>query len=267
MGAKLLMSTAFHPQMDGAMEWANRSVGQIIWSVVKADQRDWLQKLPMNEFEINASVSEMMGMAPFEINSAYIPAMIRQVPMESWASLGVKAFAAQALQNIVAAHDAIIASCVFQQHHANARRQGEPKIEEGHLIYLSTKNLSLPKGRVAKLLPKFVGLYKVIQANPQMSNYKLELPDKLIKQQIHPVFHVGLLRPHQPNDDVMFPNRMSIDTYDFGASNDAQWLVDEISAHRWQSNKLCLQVQWNLADISLWWARSSGQVSSPDGRG
>ena len=37
MGTKLLMTMAFHPQMDGATEWANRSIAQILQAVVDSD--------------------------------------------------------------------------------------------------------------------------------------------------------------------------------------------------------------------------------------
>jgi hypothetical protein len=48
----------------------------------------------------------------------------------------------------------------------------------------------------------------------------------------------------------MFPNRTSIDAYDFGAPDDAQWLVDEITGHRWRGKKLELQVRWNQGDTT-----------------
>ena len=38
MGSKLLISTAFHPQMNGATERANRSIAQILHTVVANDQ-------------------------------------------------------------------------------------------------------------------------------------------------------------------------------------------------------------------------------------
>jgi hypothetical protein len=73
MGVKLLMSTVFHPQTDGAMEWANRSIGQILRTIVQSDQQDWAQKCPMVEFALNSNISSMTGFVPFEWNNGYMP--------------------------------------------------------------------------------------------------------------------------------------------------------------------------------------------------
>jgi len=100
----------------------------------------------MMEFAINASISKSTGFMPFELDGAYMPRMIRQLPELNMALLGIRTFAQQVLQNLAAAHDTIIASRVVQQHYSNARRCQEPTIKEGDLVYLATKNLSLPKG-------------------------------------------------------------------------------------------------------------------------
>ena len=57
MGTKLLMSTAFHPQMDGATEQANHSIGQILRMIINDHQKNWADKCPMVEFALNSSVS------------------------------------------------------------------------------------------------------------------------------------------------------------------------------------------------------------------
>ena len=72
MGSKLLMSTAFHPQTDGATKRANRSIAQILCTVVSNDQRDWLDKCPMVEFAINSSITATTGYTPFELNYGYM---------------------------------------------------------------------------------------------------------------------------------------------------------------------------------------------------
>src|SRR5215475_5742169 len=225
------MSTSFHPQTDGATERANRSVGQIFRASIRPDQTDWYSKVPMTEFAINSSINASTGFAPFELNYAYMPAMIWKIESDISPSPGVRAFAQQALYNIAAAHDAIITSHMFQRHYANAKRHEEPLIDENDLVYLSTKNLNLPKGRSSKLLPKFIGLYCVVQVYKETSNYELELPDELAKRRIHPKFHVSLLRPHHANDDALFPNRTTVDAYDFGTPEDAEWYVGDPSAH------------------------------------
>ena len=78
LGAKLLMSTLFHPETDGTTEQVNHSIGQILRSTVNADQRNWVEKCPMLEFAINSSINESTGFAPFELDGGYMPSMIRE---------------------------------------------------------------------------------------------------------------------------------------------------------------------------------------------
>jgi hypothetical protein len=99
------------------------------------------------------------------------------------------------------------------------------------MVYVSTKNLAMPKGHAGKLLPQYVGPYKVLQALPDRSNYELELPTELQCWHLHQCFHVSLLRPHHVNDNALFPNRCYPDPYDFGAPDDAEWYIEEIMAH------------------------------------
>ena len=66
-----------------------------------------------------------------------------------------------AIDNLEKAHNVIIESHVTQMHQANKRRQEESPIAVGDKMYLSTENLVLPKGRLRKLMPKFIGPYPV----------------------------------------------------------------------------------------------------------
>ncbi|KAG6893990.1 hypothetical protein C0992_007953, partial [Termitomyces sp. T32_za158] len=156
-----------------------------------------------------------------------------------------------ALTNLANAHDAIIEAHVFQTRHANNRRGDELAIDKGSLVYLSTKNLNLPKGQASKLCPKWVGPYKVLEAEPSTSNYVLELPTALQAQRIMPKFHVSLLQPYAASNDVLFPNRATPEPYDFGMANDQEWFVDDLIGHCWtQSGNLKFEVRWSLGDTT-----------------
>ena len=91
MGTKLLMSTAFHSQMDGTTEWENCSIGQILRMIINDDQKNWADKCPMVEFALNSSVSATTGFAPFELNQGYIP-QIRMPMLFGTTFKGVKQF-------------------------------------------------------------------------------------------------------------------------------------------------------------------------------
>src|SRR6266481_4644437 len=64
MGTKLLMSTVFHPQTDGATERANCSISQVLRTMVHNDQKDWAALCPMVEFALNSNISTTMAISP-----------------------------------------------------------------------------------------------------------------------------------------------------------------------------------------------------------
>jgi hypothetical protein len=177
---------------------------------------------------------------------------------------GVKSFAEKALTNLAIVHDSIIASQSFQTHYANRRRSAEDALKEGDLVYLSTKNLNLPKHRARKLMPTYVGPYPIIRANPSTSNYTLKLPTELETRNIHPTFHVSLLKPHIPNDDERFPSCDIQIYYDFGYGDEAEQEVDEILAHQWDGRALRLLVRWSSGDSTWEPLRSCSKLRALD---
>ncbi|KIL59510.1 hypothetical protein M378DRAFT_33370, partial [Amanita muscaria Koide BX008] len=73
---------------------------------------------------------------------------------------GIAEFASQMKSALMLAHDAIIDARVKQTTHANRSRR-KADFDDGDLVYLSTKNLQLPKGHARKLCPKYIGPFKI----------------------------------------------------------------------------------------------------------
>ena len=117
---------------------------------------------------------------------------------------GVKSFVQQAIQNLEMAHDAIIESRVVQAYHTNKKRKEGKTLQIGDLIYLSTVNLTMPKGRARKLVPRYIGPMKVLKSDGANDTYTLELLEELHKRHIHPMFYIGLLCQYERNDDILF---------------------------------------------------------------
>jgi len=149
------------------------------------------------------------------------------------------------------AHDAIIESHVMQVHHANCRWMTGVEYAPRNLVYLSTQNLTLPKGRAKKLLPKYIGPYKIVEAHIATSTVTLELPPELTAWRVHPTFCVSQIRAHIPNDNKRFPCRDAKSYYYFGAVDKPEWFVDDILAHHWVGRAhLEFQVRWTLGNVT-----------------
>ena len=68
ISTNLCMSSAYHPQSDGATERANHTIMQMLRQCVHPNQKDWVTKLPVIEFAINSTRSASTGYAPFFLN-------------------------------------------------------------------------------------------------------------------------------------------------------------------------------------------------------
>lgn len=104
---------------------------------------------------------------------------------------GVRAFTQRMKDAVISAHDTVLSARLKQTYEANKHRRACP-IVKGDLVYLSTKNISLPRGSARKLVPKFIGPYKVIE-DYKNNSYKLDLPDRLKQCGVHPVLRLSYL--------------------------------------------------------------------------
>jgi hypothetical protein len=100
----------------------------------------------MVEFALNSAISNSSGFAPFKLNYGYMPSMDPGIVAEHSKVPGMKKFVKCALQNLADAHDAIIECHIQQMHNANHHRHNNDEFREGDLKYISTADLSLPKG-------------------------------------------------------------------------------------------------------------------------
>ncbi|PIL23014.1 hypothetical protein GSI_14321 [Ganoderma sinense ZZ0214-1] len=168
LGTELRLSSSYHPQTDGATKRANRTMTQMLRQCVRPDQKDWVQRLPAVELAMNMARSETTGFSPFYLNYGQMP---RSLIWESESEYpGVQAFAQRMKEAIMVAHDAIIAAHTSQVVQANKKRR-PASFEVGDLVYLSTKNLSIPKGRARKLAPKYLGPFQITEEVTEGATY------------------------------------------------------------------------------------------------
>ncbi len=246
LGTELRLSSSYHPQTDGATERANRTMTQMLRQCVQPDQKDWVQRLPAIELAMNTARSDTTGFSPFYLNYGQMP---RSLVWNSDTSYpGVRAFAQRMKDAIMAAHDAIISTRVGQVLRANKHRR-PASFKEGDLVYLSTKNLNLPKGRARKLVPKYLGPFAITKVLTEGATYRLDLPKELLARGLNNAFHASLLRPHFPNDDRRFPGRQYHQLPGFG-EQPQEWAVERIISHVGRGRDAEFEVQWSTGDVT-----------------
>jgi hypothetical protein len=225
LGVKHKMSTAFHPQTDGQTERVNRVLAEYLRHYVNDGHDDWDGLLPMAEFAYNNSLHEAVGETPFYLNYGRhprLPTDVRDTTDNRVPS--ATEFASGVADAVAAAKDKL------EQARQRAKRSADPARREkqfaaGERVLLSSKNIALKTPGSNKLLPKYVGPFKILDVLGPVT-YRLELPSGM---KCHNVFHVSQLLEYKTDGRTQAPPP----PLDFDDGEGGTWLeIDTILSHR-----------------------------------
>ncbi|KAJ9534750.1 hypothetical protein QJQ45_013129 [Haematococcus lacustris] len=193
LGVKECKSSAYHPESDGQTERYNRTLEEMLRHYISPAQSDWPFFLSLAEFAVNNSWQESIQSTPFLVNtgqSPLTPALL-ELPGEVYCPSARK-LSEWWQSNVKQARHFMEQAQQRQAHLANKGRR-DVEYHPGQLVLLSTKNLRLKPGKAKKLLPRFIGPFKVLEHVGPVA-VRLDLPPAMAR--MHPVFHVALLRPY-----------------------------------------------------------------------
>ena len=188
---QLKMSTAYHPQTDGQTERANRTLEDILRHYVSNKQDDWDEHLTAAEIAVNSGVQASTGFTPYYLNYGDHPVFPPPVQFDDVSNESVYDMMQKLQNNIELAKRNMQNAKDRQTHYANHHRR-DFSFKEGEEVWLSTKNLKLPKGITRKLSNRYTGPFKINEV-VSPTTYKLALPGAW---NIHPVFHISLLKKY-----------------------------------------------------------------------
>ncbi|GJY78299.1 RNA-directed DNA polymerase [Tanacetum coccineum] len=141
MGSKLQFSSSHHPQTDGQTEVTNRSLGNLLRSLIGDSPKQWDLTLAQAEFAYNRSTNRTTGMSPFMIvygRNPFTPLDLTPISL-------IEHFS-------IAGDD-----------------------QEGDLVWIHLRKERFPAGRFGKLKPRADGPFRVLKRINDNA-YKIELP-------------------------------------------------------------------------------------------
>jgi hypothetical protein len=221
-GIKLKMSTAYHPETDGASERTNKTINQSLRYYVDRNHKGWVRALPRVRFHIMNTVNASTGFSPFQLHLGRSPRMLPPlVTTETATTLGAEeerlgteeeratSLLSQLKYDVMEAQDNLLAAKATQATQVNKNRAPALTFQTGDKVLLAMKHRRreyMQKGdkRVAKFMPRYDGPYVITDAHPETSTYTLDLPNS---PNIFPTFHISQLRPYCTNDMDLFLSR------------------------------------------------------------
>ena len=199
LGTKLLFSTTCHPQTDGQTEVVNRTLSQLLRSMIKKNLKEWEDCLPHVEFAYNRAVHSTTELCPFEVVYGFKPITpLDLLPLPIHERVNMEA---SKRADFVRKIHVKTKELIEKKGKSNAARMNKKRKEmlfkPGDMVWVHFRKDRFPKLRKSKLLPRGAGPYKVL-AKINDNAYSIDLP--VDEFGVSNSFNVADLTPYDGED-------------------------------------------------------------------
>jgi hypothetical protein len=232
LGIKSAMSTAYHPQTDGATERVMQEIQAYLSIYCIANPSDWVNAISTLEFVHNSRPHADNKKSPFELVMGYQP---HAMP---------KTFSPSKIPNLEERlkridewrKDALFAHEIARERMTKRINVPLERFTEGQNVWLDTRNFQTMYHK--KIRPKRQGPFKVKKVLGSHS-YRLALPKTW---KIHDVFHSVHLTPQKTTSQygpVKVPETPDL------INNEEEYEVDHIVRHKRNNrSQLLYLIRW-----------------------
>ena len=246
-GNKLDFSTAFHPQKD----WQSERTIQTLEDMLRMCVMDFggsLEKyLPLVEFAYNNSYHSTIGMAPYEAlygQKYRSPSCRMEVGDRELEGLEL---IKETSEKVPIIQERMRTAFYRQKSYADPRRR-DVQFGVGDHIFLKISSMKgvMRFGKKGKLTPRYIGPFKILDRVDNVS-YRLPLPPNF--GQVHPVFHISMLRKYVPHPSHILQTQENEVDKDLAYEEVPVTIVDR-QTKKLRKNKIAMvKVQWQNHEV------------------
>ncbi|GBG61754.1 hypothetical protein CBR_g23268 [Chara braunii] len=205
-GSSLKPSSARHPQTDGQTERAHQTAQVLLHTLIRPDQKDWVDRLPDVELAYNSSIHPAIRMSPFELEhgSPVTSPLDTIIPRTSESDEHLL-FLQRMQELLVKARDQMAKTQQRMSQQANRQRLPCP-FRADNLVWVSAAEFSLEQDISHKLLPKWMGPWPIVAPAgdaPEGLSFTIQVPAHL---PVYPVFHCSKLALYTQRNMTIFSN-------------------------------------------------------------
>ena len=230
LGIEDHMTTAYHPQSNGAVERSNRVIVNTIRALIGDLDQDWDVLLPSIQLAMNTAKSAATGLTPFQIMFGREPAFSLGTVRQAEMLFSPQEYAAKVAS---ATKKATEQATKLQQEYFQKmkthfdRHHKDYSFEEGELVlvYFKTKK--------NKLSVNWRGPYKIKKV---LSKVTLEV-EHIVSEKTMKV-HVERVKLY---DDSLLN---SDELLQEASKEDREYTIEEVLEHAWLENHWCFKVSW-----------------------